>query len=367
MRKREYRVSVPGNPDFILATYQDGELYALEGIHKLGQFWESVCINAPIPLQEKDIPHNREHYKGMVLIEKVQGSGTGDKIAMFCAAYKKHLGINYRHNYGDPRLIADIDVTPELLDLYFTNKEWWGKQPKHIRNLAKNYNALLQLQAAPAVKPKAGIEFPDEWDKNFESKLKGNQLTAYWKHLRKLGLKAEKDAMGNTIKWVKITAVLAILIILLGSCMTPKKVQRYLADNPQLLPAPQVDTVFETVTLEEIDTIYLPEKTQTTEWEWSWGDAEDKDSTWYEGSLFDLMETKVTARDTSINSRPVTKFKVVTTVKSDTLYLLDTVTVEKQVINTRTVIVKPKSWTRYIPWVLGAILIIGLLWQRKQT
>ncbi|PHN00658.1 hypothetical protein [Flavilitoribacter nigricans] len=368
MRRRQYQIGAPGQTEYVLATYEDGELHALEGIHRLGKLWEDVCINAPIPLLEKDIPTKVKAYDGMVTIEPIKGSSTGEKIAMFCAAYQKYTGVKYRKGYGDPKLIAGIDITPELLDLYFKNTEWWGKQPKHIRNLVKNYNALLQLQAQPTKKAKA-IEFPDEWDKSYESKLKGAQLSAYWKHLRERGLKPQKDAMGNTIKWIKVSAAIALVMILLASCMTPKRVQNYLAKNPQLLPAPEVDTVIETFTLTELDTIYLPEKQTTTEWEWTWGDATDQDSIWHEGSVFDLVETQIEAKDileiTETGHQRKTRFKVVTTVKRDTLYLPDTILVDKPVIKTRTVLVKPRSWTAYIPWGLAVLVLIALLWRKR--
>lgn len=368
MRKRQYKIATPGSKDFILATYEEGELHALEGIHKLGKFWEDVCINAPIPLYEKEISRKLEQFKGLITIEAIKGSSTGEKIAMFCAAYKKHLSISYRRNYGDPKLISQIEVTPELLDQYFKNTEWWGKQPKHIRNLVKNYNALLQLKTKPKEK---AITFPDEWDKQYESKLKTVQLQHYWKHLRSLGFKPEKDAMGNVLKWVKRVSILLIISLLMVGCMTPKRVQQHLAKNPQLLPAPEVDTIYEEIQLIDMDTIYLPESTIEGEWLWEWGNT-TKDSTWYiplDDEFDGKIDMSVTATDTTVitdtGHRKQTKFKVTTVIERDTIYQLDTITIERPVIKTRTVIVKQKSWTTYIPWILFITVLVALLWRRK--
>ena len=288
-------------------------------------------------------------------------------MAMFCAAYKKHLNVSYRRYYGDPKRIADIDISAELLDLYFTTTEWWGKQPKSITNLAKNYNALLQLQAKPTANKK-GKQYPNEWSKTYESKLKGQELQGYWKHLRSLGLSPKKDAMNNTIDWVKLGLILLILIAGLSSCMTPKRVQRYLADNPQLLPAPQVDTIMDTTTVISHDTILLLPDTTTASWGWTWGDATEQDSTFEVPTDTNdrPATTTVTARDTTHEGKPRTVFRVRTVIERDTLVLTDTIQVEVLKTNTRTVIVKPKSWTRYIPWAMGLLVLIAIvLWRRR--
>lgn len=46
-------------------------------------------------------------------------------------------------------------------------------------------------------------EYPNHWNQKFEDTLNGSKVSEYWKHLRSLGLKPDKDRFNKTIGWSK--------------------------------------------------------------------------------------------------------------------------------------------------------------------
>lgn len=120
------------------------------------------------------------------------------KIALFCAKYKEEHGIAYKASRIDGARIKEFKITEDILKHYFKSENFLFKGKHSITNLLQHYNVLLQEMKA-ADQPKTN--HPKKYDREYESKLKGKDLSEYWAHLRGLGFKPVKDRFGNTVDW----------------------------------------------------------------------------------------------------------------------------------------------------------------------
>lgn len=349
---QQYKVSAPGAQKHITATYHNGELFALEGIHHLGRLWNDVAMNAPIPLKEEDIPANMIRFEGLMTIEKVPEGSVSQKIAKFCAVYRHHLRIAYQMRKGDTQNMESVPVTDELLEAYFTNKEWWGKQPKSIRNYATNINNVLQL-AKKKAEPQS--EHPSEYDAEYERTLSADKLPEYWKHLRANGWTPKRGAGNQIIGWTKKTGILILLVIAAISCMTPNRVQRYVHEHPELFPE-RMDTVWQDFVIEDTDTVYVEEENYAWQWYWNGNDT------------VIVFDTARTQGRLEIQNLPTGKrINLQTTVKADTIVQKDTIEVTLPGVNTTVTISKrvQNVWW-WIALGAGLLLILVVLWRRRK-
>lgn len=340
------------------ATYINGQLSALEGIQHMGRMWEDVAINAPIPAREADIPAKQAHYAGLMLITPCQYNTPGEKISLFCRLYKHHRGSSYVTFPADSRVIERVTVNEELLNAYFTNTAWWASQPKSIRNYCSNYNEVRQLlKPKEETKPKArGKNFPDEYDRQYESTLKPQELALYWAHLRSLGLAPEKEN-GRVTGWkrAQLIGLLLLISLLLGSCMTPQRVARYIQQHPDA-----VELQYDSIYLHHIfhDTIYLPADSFSSSWEWS---ALDDDQP---------LDTTITQGRQSISfSRQridtVYRYRLTARIIPDTFYLADTLYLPCP-SGTATVSAKWSfPWWGWLIIIVVSLLIISSWLRRK--
>lgn len=118
------------------------------------------------------------------------------KIALFCGIYETFKGIKYKVSPADSGKIKLIKIDEPMLTAYFKSENFLFKGKHSISNLVKYYNELLaEIAAGPASK------FPDHWSKAFEDKLKDDDRKDYWKHLRELGLKPQRDRFGAVTDW----------------------------------------------------------------------------------------------------------------------------------------------------------------------
>jgi hypothetical protein len=245
----------------VIATYVDGHLSELQGIHHIGILWEGIPINAPIPFKETEVEKMASLYDYAIMCRKIETSGTGGKVSAFCSAYKKYTGLSYKVLKGEPQKIEDLKVDETLFELYFTNREWWGKQPKSIRNFATNYNALLQLQAVKAKGPQH--RFPNEPDMEFQKTLPTKEWAKLWKHWRDNGYHPVKGRNGETIGWKKaaLLTICFIVFSLLSGCGLLKKAATSIFTDTTV-----PDTVMVPVEVRVTDTIYLRGDTLITDW-----------------------------------------------------------------------------------------------------
>lgn len=251
--RTQYSYTIPGKPGKgIIATYEDGVLDALEGIHLIGSFWENFAINAPIPFHEKDIESKAKTYDGFVEVRKLELSATGAKIAAFCSMYKRYLKVKYIKRKGEESKMETVPFTDELLRLYFNNREWWGKQPKSIGNYVSNINALVQLLDSKLNGPKNN--YPVEPDLEFEKTVPTAELSALWKFWRENGFYPVKGEGGKIVGWAKSALKLGVFIaffVFLTGCGLFRA-----ASSVFLQPVTMFDTIH--VTVELRDTVRIP-------------------------------------------------------------------------------------------------------------
>lgn len=124
------------------------------------------------------------------------GDRTNNKIAVFCRLYERYVGVKYKVSRADAGKMKHIKVDEAMLVHYFQSTNFLFAGKWSISNLVKYYNELL-ADIARQGKP----QYPNGWDAGFAAKLQGPELSAYWKHLRQLGLKPVKDRQGNVVDW----------------------------------------------------------------------------------------------------------------------------------------------------------------------
>lgn len=166
-----------------------------------------TCLDAGVTL-----PHFKALFKGfypdfdfeneavvMLLLKRLQDSQAGlaanEKIALFCRSYEQQHRVKYKISKAEVGMISKAEMSEPLVQLYFTSTEWWAKV-KSVTNYCKNINEIRQL----AVNGSTGGH-PNRWDVAHTKKLDGAGLTAYYQHLRGLGLKAVKDRNNSIVDW----------------------------------------------------------------------------------------------------------------------------------------------------------------------
>lgn len=195
--KQVYKLTSSKLEGSIYATFDNGFLKGIE-------------IDFKNPLNEDQfralmlsISYLEEHivtssYAIGLTCEKEVIFAANKKIAFFCEAYEKYNKVKYKATRQDGGKIKEIKITPEILESYFQSENFLFKGKHSISNLVRYYNELMI-----EISKKGKSSMPDSWSKTYADKLSPSQLNAYWKHLRELGLKPKRDALGNTIDWVK--------------------------------------------------------------------------------------------------------------------------------------------------------------------
>jgi hypothetical protein len=268
-----------------VATYENGVLSAIEGIAKIGILWESIPINAPIPFQEVEVEAMAKLYDYAVTCTKLVTDGAGEKVRAFCAAYKSHLHISYTVLKSDARKLEGLTVDELLLKTYFTNKEWWGKQPKSITNYASNYNNLRQLLVRPAAAEKS--KYPTEPDMELFKKLDPVEGMKAAQHWYKLGHRPIKSSTGDIIGWnlAKAATVLLFIVLALGCGLFRRSAQ---PAQTAAVTAIQSDTV--KVEPDTLQGLVDPEKLEESG-VWSWeNDRTSVEMVLVDSSKYDSLE-----------------------------------------------------------------------------
>jgi hypothetical protein len=145
------------------------------------------------------LPQQEELIKGMQKLgfTITEEMATNNKVAMFCRIYKEVHELPYKASRQDGGKLKNIKLTEDLVKHYMHSDNFLFKGKHSIGNLVKYYNELL-LDFKEKDKPVNA--FPSKYDRAFESKLQGKQVSEYWAHLRGLGLQPKKTPSG--IDWV---------------------------------------------------------------------------------------------------------------------------------------------------------------------
>ena len=195
--KNVYKLTSHKLEGSIYVTFDKGFLKGFEidfqGPLNEGQF-RGLMIS--IPYVEEEIAAKSRQIG--LSCEKQIVIAANKKIAFFCEEYEKYNRIKYKATRQDGGKIKEIKITPEILKAYFESDNFLFKGKHSISNLVRYYNELMMEMSK-----KGKSSMPDSWSKTYAEKLSPTQLTEYWKHLRELGFRPKKDAVGNTIDWVK--------------------------------------------------------------------------------------------------------------------------------------------------------------------
>lgn len=74
--------------------------------------------------------------------------------------------------------------------------------PKTETDFARHFLNWVSKARSIVVNGKSSAAgFPDHYDRSYESKLQGAGLSAYWAHLRSIGLAPKKNQRGDTLDW----------------------------------------------------------------------------------------------------------------------------------------------------------------------
>lgn len=128
----------------------------------------------------------------------VSRNTSNQKIALFCSFYKEYMKLPYKVTKADSGKIKHIKLTDEILKAYFTSINNLFKNKRSISNLVNFYNELLAEIAAGST-----AQYPNGYDRKFESHLTEKDKPGYWSHLRSLGLVARKNRTGMVTDWIK--------------------------------------------------------------------------------------------------------------------------------------------------------------------
>lgn len=191
--KNTYRLTSDSLDGYMQATYHKGYLNTFEIAIKTPM--SEFQFNALVRLMPYREDAGRFRELGLQ-VQLIQEEAANRKIALFCLLYEKYKGIKYKASPRDGGMIKNIKVSEELLKYYFESESFNFKGKHSVNNLTRYYNELLQEIAA-----KGKAQYPNHWSKDFESKLNSVQMQEYWAHLRRMGLKPIKDAVGNVKEW----------------------------------------------------------------------------------------------------------------------------------------------------------------------
>lgn len=132
----------------------------------------------------------------------------GQRVALFCAAYRQKYGHNYLVSGKEGALLKQLTLTnehnfEEVVVAYFECNAWWAS-PKNIGGLVSRINELRHWMSTPQNEASTKWHFPDGYSKTREQECKTNEeLQAYWKHLRAQGY--QKTRVGIVETWKKLS------------------------------------------------------------------------------------------------------------------------------------------------------------------
>lgn len=198
----QYKIKSPSKKfkGWMILTYQDGHLTGWER-SKLCQLTEpqKAALLTCWPWLETNLEALAAKGLSVEKIEKTAVQKVGDKVALFCSVYNKFNEGNYKVLKSEGLLMAQIEVTADLVKAYMLCNEWWAN-PKSIGGFVKNINAIRSLLQNQG-KPKSS--FPNEWSLEAERNCKtGPELMAFRTHLHSLGLRPVKhEVTKQVIKW----------------------------------------------------------------------------------------------------------------------------------------------------------------------
>lgn len=198
--EKKYRLNAQTTKVVIEATYKGSHLVKFH-IEEGSPLSESqyAYLSKYIPWREEALPL----VKGFTVEEiKEEVRTSAHKIALFCDYFKETYDTAYKVSSAESGMIAKVEVSWDLLKVYFECKEWWC-DVKNITNYCKNINQIMVLLKNPSstqvATKRKHLEY---WSREYEQKLTPQELNEYWGQLREAGWTSKTDGTGKK-NWQK--------------------------------------------------------------------------------------------------------------------------------------------------------------------
>lgn len=137
----KYKVKSNDWPGEVVLTFEAGELSHAENMRSVTPAIWDIYQKYLLPISEEHLSRYAESMAGIIIYEAVKIAPVNEKIAMFCAAFKIYEGVPYKATSREGNIFTkDIEVTPELLKIYFEGNYW--PPQKSIANYVKNINNI---------------------------------------------------------------------------------------------------------------------------------------------------------------------------------------------------------------------------------
>lgn len=184
--------------------HHDAEIVSVKhySLNTLEEWMTLMDVNLPL-VEYKNVlkAHfqalNPDHFNYSFIVFRKKPSAVNEKIALFCRFYEEYSGgVKYKISKAEIGMINRIEVTEELLKVFFNTKEWWAKV-KSVTYYVRNINEIRLLSH------RTDNPFPSNWDAEFAKKIPVKELNKYYSHLRKCGFSPVKDKAGYTLFWKK--------------------------------------------------------------------------------------------------------------------------------------------------------------------
>lgn len=154
-----------------------------------------------LPVWEKDCQQVTEPFT----IQQIPVKTAREKVMLFCHWYKFKNPHNarkatYTAKQTDFSNIKKYVVNEAFLKTYFEQSSFPFTPSKSITDFIRLYNEVRRITMNGNDEQ---MQFPNSYDAAFEKRLKPDELSAYWKHLRQLGY--ERKQVGTVTRWEKTT------------------------------------------------------------------------------------------------------------------------------------------------------------------
>ncbi|MGD1960521.1 MAG: hypothetical protein ACFB2Y_16800 [Fulvivirga sp.] len=156
---------------------------------------EAAIVTKAFPLRLSDLSNLKKVFK----VREIPERTASDKLKLFCMYFKAKRGSTYTANKFERANIKNVVMNSALLEAYFSTDSYPLTYAKTINDYIKHYNHIRDISRNGAPKK---ARFPNEYNKDFERRLEGAEISQYWKHLTNLGWK--KNAKGVWISPEKL-------------------------------------------------------------------------------------------------------------------------------------------------------------------
>lgn len=79
------------------------------------------------------------------IVKELKINTQKQKIALWCQLYKMRYGNDYKVTQREAGMLKNVQLTQELITLFFNSSEWWAKE-KTIMRITSNYNELKRTR-----------------------------------------------------------------------------------------------------------------------------------------------------------------------------------------------------------------------------